>query len=874
MEERMEHTENASELTGDEALRHSEGTDGAKSERTGLESERKRWRSRLSGIVTRDLVLALAKGICLFALALLLDRCEIIGARPFGIALLCGAESGLAFLYGGLFVSALPILSGAFRPIAIVAATAAVLLRVAARMTIDLPWDRNAEPRLRTFGTFAGALFREHVALRMTVAAISAFLMGLYAMIAGGFRVYDLFGALLGVIAAPLGALLYAAVFRDESFTLRGTRRTVTATLFCAVLVLALADVSFYRIGLAPALALGVTLWLAHRKGIAVGILAGLLLGMCVDPVTAPLYAFGAIASGGLKRISVFMGALSAFSVGMAWGLYVYGLSALSRLLPALLAAAMLFAVLERLGFLPGCACDGEEHGDGEPLPESEEARDDRGDGEDGGGEIRAYREERIRRLESALAAERLRDEERRIENLCGSFLSISELLSALSEDSRCPSVEEFRRVCDRVCDEFCPGCASCAVCWGSEYARMAALLGRMAEELRRGGRVDERLLPDTVRERCRMSGAILLRINEEAGLLIAEAEKREKAGVLSADYGAAAALFRSASRVHPEEYAVDEHKSRAAQRFLAENGVTPASVAVSGGARGCLYLWGVSRKATERLLRDGTRRAALSEVLGFLAGTEEYTAVAGGGGLYDLRLPAAPRYRMRSASVSRVARRNGKEEGLCGDSCAIFECGDGRCFALLSDGMGSGRSAAHLSGICTVFLQRMLSSGGDTGVILRMLNDFLVAGAEGESSATVDLLEFDRYTGEAFFWKSGAAPTFVLREGNLFRLSSRTAPAGILPEADVQKTAFRLYAGDVVAMVSDGISDGAEDFELQSTLLGGTETDEGLLRAAERIADGISAGAGGDGTLDDRSVILVAIERCGEERDAERRAG
>ena len=817
----------------------------------------------------RETVLRLFRGICLLIFAFLLGRCELfLGARPFGLALLAAAEGGLPFVFGGVILSALPVFGGIFRPIAIVAATAAVLLRVAVRMTVDLPWERDAEPSVRSLGVFLSALFREHFALRMTTAAVSVFLVGLYAMVSGGFRVYDLLGALLGLLLAPLATLLFALAARDRVFSLDGARKTVLAALVLAVFVLALSGVAIYRVELAVALALGATLWVTNRRGIAAGILVGLLLGLAVDPVSAPLYAFGAIGAGALRRISTFMGALSALSVGMAWGFYVYGLSALSGLLPGLLAAALLHCVLERLGFLPGSPRTSEVCEGCETLPE----REGEAEGEDST-ECLAPREDLVRVLRSALAEERLRDEERRIEDLCGAFLSISELLGALRENGRYPGCEELRRVCDRVCDEFCPGCVSCAICWGREYARMAAVLGQMAEALRDNGTVDESVFPPEVRERCGMSGAILYRIKEEVGRLIAETQKREKAGILSADYGAAAALFRSASQKSPGEYTVDEGKSYAAEALLRGFGVTPTAVAVSGGRRGCLYLWGVDRRAFEGVLLSEERRNRLSEVLGFSLGEAEFTPIPNGGGLCDLRLPSMRVYRVRSAFASRSARRGGRAEGLCGDSVALFESGDGRSFALLSDGMGSGRSAAHLSGICTVFLRQMLSGGGDTGVILRMLNDFLSAGAEGESSATVDLLDLDLYSGEASFWKSGAAPSFVLREGNVFKLTSRTAPAGILPEADVQRTVFRLYPGDVVVMISDGVADGGEEAELLETMLGEIGTDEELGRAAERIADGMPSAEDGEES-DDRSVILVAVEAEEEVRLRDLRAG
>lgn len=827
-------------------------------------------------MLSRRTVLALAKGIGLLALAFLFARCEwFLSTRPFGLALLCAAEGGLGWIYGGFLLAALPILGTGIHPISAVVATATVLLRVAARMTIDLPWKRGEEPDVRSFDAFCKELFREHIALRMAIGSIAAFLTGLYRMVGGGYRVYDLLSSLFSLVALPIAVYLLGGLWQRGVSSLAGLRCVTTVLGTLGMIVLAFSGMSLYGISLSVFTALGATLWITHRKGISYGILGGLLFGLLIDPISAPLYAFAALSAGALRRVSVFMGALCALSVGMAWGFYVYGLGALSMLFPALLASSLLFCVLERLGLLPGRAPleDGTPPlGDEVALPRkgesgAEEHADIRSD------EMRAE-EDRMSILRSSLAAERLHDEERKIEDLCGAFLSVSDLLRALTESSKYPSAEEFRRVCDRVCDEFCPSCVSCTQCWGSEYARMAGTLGHMADELHENGRVDVDAFPEEVRRRCKMSGAIFLRINEEAGELTAAYLKRERAGLLSADYSAAASLFRSASKGSPERYEIDNRKSRDGERFFAVNGVHPSRVAVSGGRCGCLYAWGVEERAVRALFSSDEKRREFLGTFGFLPSEPILTPIPGGGGLCDLRVPATPRYRVRNAYVSRPSCHNGREEGLCGDSITVFESCDGRLFSLLSDGMGSGRRAAQLSGICTVFLQKMLTTGGDTGVILRMLNDFLAAGAVGEVSATVDLLEIDLFTGEGTFWKSGAAPSFVYREGNLLRLSSRTAPVGILSETDVQKTAFRLYSGDVVVMLSDGVVDGHEDGEFLETMLDGTESSEGLRRAAERIADARRYASPAEAEhLDDRSVILLSVEEVDKSREEPVRA-
>jgi len=69
-----------------------------------------------------------------------------------------------------------------------------------------------------------------------------------------------------------------------------------------------------------------------------------------------------------------------------------------------------------------------------------------------------------------------------------------------------------------------------------------------------------------------------------------------------------------------------------------------------------------------------------------------------------------------------------------------------------------------------------------------------------------VDLLELDLMTGEGRFIKSGAAPSFVIRNGVVQRLQCGSAPIGIISGVTAQKTPCSLRAGDVVIMVSDGI--------------------------------------------------------------------
>jgi stage II sporulation protein E len=128
---------------------------------------------------------------------------------------------------------------------------------------------------------------------------------------------------------------------------------------------------------------------------------------------------------------------------------------------------------------------------------------------------------------------------------------------------------------------------------------------------------------------------------------------------------------------------------------------------------------------------------------------------------------------------------------------------------------MGSGEEAAFVSGVCSMFIEKMLSAGNRADITLRMLNNVIRSenmGCGSECSATVDLLELDLMSGVASFIKSGAAPTYIAREGTVYKISSRTMPVGIIKDADARITKFDTRSGDVIVMISDGCSPDSED--------------------------------------------------------------
>lgn len=151
----------------------------------------------------------------------------------------------------------------------------------------------------------------------------------------------------------------------------------------------------------------------------------------------------------------------------------------------------------------------------------------------------------------------------------------------------------------------------------------------------------------------------------------------------------------------------------------------------------------------------------------------------------------------------------------------------------MLSDGMGSGREASVASGMSVKLLREYIEGGAELEGALKLVNRILRS-AGRECSATIDICEIDLYTSEARFIKSGAAPSFVLRNGSIYRLQSKTVPIGIIRALDAEAIKFDIEQGDTVVMLSDGV---ARSYDEVPWLLDMMTSDETVLRGDEKLA-------------------------------------
>lgn len=172
------------------------------------------------------------------------------------------------------------------------------------------------------------------------------------------------------------------------------------------------------------------------------------------------------------------------------------------------------------------------------------------------------------------------------------------------------------------------------------------------------------------------------------------------------------------------------------------------------------------------------------------------------------LRWEAAPeggRWGYRAAGLS-LARPG---QAVSGDAVRCRPLGGDRLALVLADGMGSGPQAAILAAGMAEHVLACLTAGRSATDALRQANAQLLAGEGEDAFSTLDLAILHLRGGVLEWYKMGAPPSLLLRNGGMRQLSGGGLPAGILVAPAVRSGRVRLIPGDRLVLVSDGVLDG-----------------------------------------------------------------
>ncbi len=200
------------------------------------------------------------------------------------------------------------------------------------------------------------------------------------------------------------------------------------------------------------------------------------------------------------------------------------------------------------------------------------------------------------------------------------------------------------------------------------------------------------------------------------------------------------------------------------------------------------------------------------------------------------------------------------KGEKLCGDAFEIFRDPNGKQYIVLSDGMGTGGRAAVDSAITAGLTSELLRAGFGYESVLRLVNTALIAKSDDETLSTLDVACINLFTGELDLLKAGAGASLLLSKTRISRFEESSLPLGILHELDFSRACDRLSDGDVLLMMSDGVSN--DGLRWVEDLLRTFDCDEGNVQELSETIIKTALRMHQNEKGDDMTVIAVKIEK------------
>lgn len=183
------------------------------------------------------------------------------------------------------------------------------------------------------------------------------------------------------------------------------------------------------------------------------------------------------------------------------------------------------------------------------------------------------------------------------------------------------------------------------------------------------------------------------------------------------------------------------------------------------------------------------------------------------------------------------IAKKTKDKSVVSGDTYIKTKLDDGKTLIALSDGMGSGPDARKSSKVAIKMLERLLKTGFEKDASIKLINSTMCLNSKDDMYATLDIGIFDLFTGNMEIVKNGSCPTFVKSKKDVQLIKSLSLPAGILDDIDLVTFDRDLEDGDIVVMCTDGIIDSNTEYSNKEMwvrdILSEMETDD-----VQKIAD------------------------------------
>ena len=415
---------------------------------------------------------------------------------------------------------------------------------------------------------------------------------------------------------------------------------------------------------------------------------------------------------------------------------------------------------------------------------------------------------------------------------------------------------EGWRWVIDDAHDALCANCGRRAACWQEEYAVTMAGFEALRPILEEKQKLEAQDLPGQL-ARCIHPAALSGAVTRSFALYKSRQEARVHAEAmrtaLTEQYSAVAQALSALGDQLGSPGSPEPYKSGRVADFFASLGLDPIECAVTlddlGRTRAAVTL-------PRARFSQGELAALAGEVGKLCRRRFDPPQTLSCKGVTTLLFTERPLLAARFGWAGAAAKGE-----VSGDAVQQF-CSPTAAQMILCDGMGTGRPAAIEGNLAADLTGRLLRAGFTAELAARLVNVALSLKSEEEGGATLDLLSVDLYTGTARVFKAGAAPGFLVHEGQARTIGEAGLPVGVLGSVSGQSRMVRLAPGDVAVLVSDGLLVDGPGWVLKQLELSAAAGDS-PEQIARTLVETARARAGHKGRPDDITAAVLRLEKC-----------
>ncbi len=384
-----------------------------------------------------------------------------------------------------------------------------------------------------------------------------------------------------------------------------------------------------------------------------------------------------------------------------------------------------------------------------------------------------------------------------RLTKTAEAFSSLHECFFSMSEGRLKKYSDDIGVILDETADRVCNDCKMCGKCWQTDFRRTYKNMLELIGIIEHDGMLTQENTPPHFCERCERSEQFTDEINHVYELYKRDVLRRSDAvttrNLISMQYNELSKLFYGMSGDVEDGFEFKEEEEERIVNALDKLGIIPYEISVVESTSGVCETYlrlppTVSQTVVEGVISDVLGRAVTYEKTE--NGLSKY--VSGAVYTFDSAILQLPRDGF----------------GVNGDSVAMFTSCESKFYCIIADGMGSGSEAKYESAAACRLLTSFLKSGFGIKTALGILNSSMCLNMENEIYSTIDLLCVDLYSGEAQMYKIGSAQTLLLNGGEIKTVSSSSVPVGILSDIRLDKKTVMLKEGDIILMMSDGITE------------------------------------------------------------------